>query len=125
MINQFQDLFADEVQRRYLMTKAKGDQLPLGFDDHYLIQGLRDQVEELQEALLSIIGEAGLVAEYEATKVAALFPKEQADEVYNEVYCSIGDRMEAIRKDLLTSLYARSKGIIRILDQLQQKEVKP
>ena len=34
------------------MTKANKDKLPLGFDDHYLIQGLRDQVEELQGALL-------------------------------------------------------------------------
>ena len=106
------------------MTKAKGDQLPLGFDDHYLIQNLRDDVERLQEALPS------------ATE--ALSKLEEASAVVRADDLEPG--IAAVRRDhkmmsiqnyaivigaVLRASDTRLKEMTRILDQLQQTEVKP
>ena len=118
MTDQFQDVFADEIKRRYFMTKLKGDQLPLGFDDHYLIQGLRDQVERLQEALLSATEALNRLKEASAVVRGYRLPIGGHRKTMTIQDCAI-----VIGSDLRAS-DARSKEITRILDQLQQTEVK-
>ena len=123
MINQFQDVFADEVQRRYLMTKANKDKLPLGFHDHYLIQGLRDQVEELRGKLLSATEALSKLEEASVVVRADDLEPGMAAVRRDRKMMSIQNYAIVIGSDLRV-LDARSKEMIRILDQLQQTEVK-
>ena len=100
------------------MTKAKEDQLPLGFDDHYLIQGLRDQVEELQGALLratEALSGLDIPVSY--------FCHDKVDASSRPVCSSIKGRIGSVFQNL-DDLHTQSKEMTRILDQLQQKEVK-
>ena len=97
------------------MTKAKGDQLPLGFHDHYLIQGLRDQVEELQGALQR--------ATEELNEIKAPLDSLSDPDTWQWQRMTIDEHIEAICIDLRVS-DTRLKEMTRILDQLQQKEVK-
>ena len=89
------------------------DQLPLGFDDHYLIQGLRDQVQELQGALLR--------ATEELNEIKAPLDSLSDPNTWQWQRIAIDEHIEAICINLRVS-DARSKEMTRILDQLQGTE---
>lgn len=90
---------------------------PLGFHDHYLIQGLRDQVEELQEALQRAMEELNDL------EIPVKMTSSFSGEHWLEECKTAAKAKEAIGIDLRIS-DARSQEMIRMLDQLQQKEVK-